>query len=230
MARSQKQRLREQRRREEARNAEARARQRRANGFNEKPKPPPRPERAERFIVDPTRKWHVVRTLPRWSGRAAEQIRGVGVPVFEAREAVRLVSEIGKARTALVPLLRRLLFVGINDWQELAHVESHPGIYDDATTYRRGGLAMHDGRPIVIAPDEMQTFADCVTGWDGDISKAAKILFDIGEAVRVTVGQFASFDGRVEAVDQARERLTVAVAIFGRETPVELEYAQVERA
>ncbi len=82
-------------------------------------------------------------------------------------------------------------------------------------------------RPTPISEKEVNVILDRIS--DGAAKPRPKVLFEVGEVVRVIDGPFADFNGVVEEVNYEKSRLRVAVTIFGRSTPVELEFSQVSK-
>ncbi|PCI57199.1 MAG: transcription termination/antitermination protein NusG [Alphaproteobacteria bacterium] len=90
-----------------------------------------------------------------------------------------------------------------------------------------GFLGAGGTRPVAITEREAQRILKQVQ--EGVDRPRPSVVYDIGEEVKVTDGPFASFNGVVEEIDEEKAKLKVSVSIFGRSTPVELEYGQVEK-
>ena len=94
-------------------------------------------------------------------------------------------------------------------------------------TAKVSGFLGADNRPMPISEAEAMRILHQVQ--EGVERPKPTVSFEVGEQVKVAEGPFASFSGLVEEVDEERARLKVAVSIFGRPTPVELEFGQVEK-
>lgn len=96
------------------------------------------------------------------------------------------------------------------------------------TPHVTGFLGAERGKkPFPISEAEAQRILNAMA--HGAEKPKSLLSFEVGETVRVKEGPFANFQGNVETIDEEKERLTVAVSIFGRATPIELDYGQVEK-
>ena len=84
-----------------------------------------------------------------------------------------------------------------------------------------------EGKPIPVSENQIKKIIDQANS--SKENPSAGITFEIGEKVKVCDGPFASFNGLIEEIDEEKSRLKVSVSIFGRATPVDLEFNQVEK-
>lgn len=144
----------------------------------------------------------------------SEQIQQVLVPTEEVVE-IRRGSKINSERK----FFPGYVLVKMDMTDETWHLVKN--------TPKVTGFLGGRGRPTAISETEASRIQAQVK--EGIERPRPSIRFEIGEQVRVCDGPFNSFNGLVEDVDEERSRLKVAVSIFGRPTPVELEYSQVEK-
>ena len=173
------------------------------------------------------KRWYSVSVLSNFEKKIAEEIRtkaeerGLDEQIDEVLVPTEEVIEI--RRNKKVTAERRFM-----PGYVLVHMEMSDEGYHLINSINRvtGFLGPH-GRPMPMRDAEVEAILGRVQ--EGEEAPRTLINFEIGEKVKVNDGPFEDFDGLVEEVDEENQRLKVTVSIFGRATPVELEYTQVTK-
>lgn len=173
------------------------------------------------------KRWYIVHTYSNFEKKVAEEIKKQAAQkkldeIFE--QVLVPTEEVVEVRRGRRIKSERRFFPGyvlvkVDLTDEAFHlIKNTPKV----TGFLGSGL-----KPVPITDIEAARILNQVA--EGVEKPKTSIHFEVGEQVRVADGPFASFNGQVEEVDEERSRLKVAVSIFGRPTPVELEYGQVEK-
>ncbi|MEM6311806.1 MAG: transcription termination/antitermination protein NusG [Pseudomonadota bacterium] len=173
------------------------------------------------------KRWYSVSVLSNFEKKIAEEIRtkaeerGLDEQIDEVLVPTEEVIEI--RRNKKVTAERRFM-----PGYVLVHMEmSDEGYHLINSINRVTGFLGPQGKPMPMRDAEVQAILGRVQ--EGEEAPRTLINFEIGEKVKVNDGPFEDFDGMVEEVDEENQRLKVTVSIFGRATPVELEYTQVTK-
>jgi transcription termination/antitermination protein NusG len=173
------------------------------------------------------KRWYIVHTYSNFEKKVAESIREQAAnqglaDLFE--EIMVPTEEVVEIRRGRKVTSERRFFPGY----VLAKMDMTDQAYHlIKNTPKVTGFLGSDKKPIAISDAEAERILHQVQ--EGIERPRPSISFEVGEQVRVADGPFASFSGLIEEVDEERSRVKVAVSIFGRPTPVELEFAQVEK-
>jgi transcriptional antiterminator NusG len=173
------------------------------------------------------KRWYIVHAYSNFEKKVAEAIRekadqtGLGDLFDEVLVPTEKFVEVRRGRKVES---ERKFFPG--------YVLVKMAMTDDAyhlikNTPKVTGFLGNDNKPMPISNAEADRLLNQVQ--EGVEKPMPTVSFEVGEQVRVSDGPFASFNGLVEEVDEERARLKVTVSIFGRATPVELEYNQVDK-
>ncbi|MDR3376136.1 MAG: transcription termination/antitermination protein NusG [Ancalomicrobiaceae bacterium] len=173
------------------------------------------------------KRWYIIHAYSNFENKVAESIRERAAQngLAEAFEQILVPTEkVVEVRRGRKVDAERKFFPGY----VLAKMDLTDQVFHlIKNTPKVTGFLGADNKPQPISETEALRIMHQVQ--EGVERPKPSISFEVGEQVRVSDGPFASFNGTVEEVDNERARLKVAVSIFGRATPVDLEYGQVEK-
>ena len=173
------------------------------------------------------KRWYSVSVLSNSEKKIAETIRTSAVEnglEDEIDEVLVPTEEVIEVRRGKKVTTERRFMPGY----VLVHMEmSDQGYHLINSINRVTGFLGPQGRPMPMRDAEVNQILNRVQ--EGEEAPRTLIHFEVGERVKVNDGPFEDFDGTVEQVDDESQRLKVMVSIFGRETPVELEFTQVSK-
>ena len=173
------------------------------------------------------KRWYSVSVLSNFEKKIAEQIKtsvsesGLEDQIEEVLVPTEEVIEVRRGKK--VTTERRFMPGYVLVRMEM----SDQGYHLINSINRVTGFLGPQGRPMPMRDFEVNAILNRVQ--EGEETPRTLITFEIGEKVKVNDGPFEDFDALVEGVDEENQRLKVTVSIFGRETPVELEYTQVTK-
>ena len=173
------------------------------------------------------KRWYSVSVLSNYEKKIAEAIRQSAIDSNmeeQIEEVLVPTEEIIEVRRGKKVTTERRFMPGY----VLVRMELSDEAYHLITSINRvTGFLGPQGRPMPMRDAEVNQILNRVQ--EGEDSPRTLIHFDIGEQVKINGGHFEGFDGNVEEVDDENQRLKVTVSIFGRATPVELEFTQVSK-
>ena len=172
------------------------------------------------------KRWYSVSVLSNFEKKVAEQIKQAVADAGlqdEIDEVLVPVEEVVEIRRGKKVTSERRFMPGY----VLVHMEmTSRGYHLISTINRVTGFLGPQGKPMPMRDAEVNGMLNRTV--EGPAAAPRNLIrFEVGEKVKVTDGPFEGFDGSVEEVDEINSRLKVSVSIFGRATPVELEYTQV---
>ncbi|MDC1262763.1 transcription termination/antitermination protein NusG [Planktomarina temperata] len=173
------------------------------------------------------KRWYSISVLSNYEKKIAEAIRQSAIDSNmeeQIEEVLVPTEEIIEVRRGKKVTTERRFMPGY----VLVRMELSDEAYHLITSINRvTGFLGPQGRPMPMRDAEVNQILNRVQ--EGEDTPRTLIHFDIGEQVKINGGHFEGFDGNVEEVDDENQRLKVTVSIFGRATPVELEFTQVSK-